>query len=128
MSSTLAHGIDLVAVVRIRGILTREGGEHFEKRVFSEAERGYCRGRRDPYPHFAARFAAKEAYGKALGLGLGVSGDLTEVEVVNDEKGRPSLRLSGRAQEIFRESGYHSILLSLSHDGESAIASVILQG
>jgi holo-[acyl-carrier protein] synthase len=123
----LGHGIDLVSVSRIRAIL-ENGGDHFERRVFSEGERAYCRARKDPMPHFAARFAAKEAYGKALGLGLGPSGEFAEIEVVNGENGRPSLRLGGKAAEIFRERGGGEIHLSLSHEGDQAVASVILLG
>ncbi len=78
--------------------------------------------------HFAARFAAKEAYGKALGLGLGPSGEFAEIEVVNANDGRPSIRLSGSALEIFRKQcGNASIHLSLSHEGDFAIASVIVE-
>lgn len=122
----LGHGIDLVSVSRIRGILEKDS-DHFEKRVFSEGERAYCRARKDPMPHFAARFAAKEAYGKALGLGLGPSGDFAEIEVVNSESGRPTLRLSGKALEVFRDFGGGAIHLSLSHEGDLAIASVVAE-
>ncbi len=121
----LGQGIDLVSVSRIRGILEKDS-DHFEKRVFSEGERAYCRARKDPMPHFAARFAAKEAYGKALGLGLGPTGEFAEIEVVNDERGRPSLRLSGSAEAIFRNSGGGELHLSLSHEGDHAVASVIV--
>lgn len=122
------HGIDLVSVSRIRGILGKDS-DHFEKRVFSEGERAYCRAKKDPMPHFAARFAAKEAYGKALGLGLGPSGEFAEIEVVNDDDGVPSIRLNGSAAEIFRNKcGSAKIFLSLSHDGEYAMASVIVEG
>jgi holo-[acyl-carrier protein] synthase len=122
----LGHGIDLVSAARIRDILARDGST-FEARVFSAGERAYCRARKDPMPHFAARFAAKEAYGKALGLGLGPSGDFAEIEVFNEESGRPVLRLSGRALEIFRERGLRFAHLSLSHEGDLAIASVIVE-
>ena len=123
----VGHGIDLVSVSRIRGILSKDS-DHFEKRVFSEGERAYCRAKKDPMPHFAARFAAKEAYGKALGLGLGPSGELAEIEVVNDEEGVPSIRLNGTAAEIFqKQCGAARIHLSLSHDGEYAMASVIVE-
>lgn len=124
--SILGHGIDLVSIARIREILGKEGSDHFEKRVFSEGERAYCRARKDPMPHFAARFAAKEAYGKALGLGLGPSGEFAEIEVANASDGRPSLRLNGRALEIFQKRGGGDIHLSLAHEGEFAIASVIV--
>jgi holo-[acyl-carrier protein] synthase len=123
----LGHGIDLASVSRLRAILEKEDG-HFEKRVFSEGERAYCRARKDPMPHFAARFAAKEAYGKALGLGLGPSGDFAEIEVVNEASGRPVLRLNGKALEIFRNLGGAEAHLSLSHEGDQAIASVIVWG
>lgn len=123
----LGHGIDLVSISRMRGILDKES-DHFEKRVFSEGERAYCRARKDPMPHFAARFAAKEAYGKALGLGLGPTGEFAEIEVVNDAEGRPSIRLSGSALEIFRGAGGGETHLSLSHEADSAIASVIVTG
>ena len=119
------HGIDLVSISRMRTILER-GGTHFEQRVFSKGEIEYCRKMHDPTPHFAARFAAKEAYGKALGVGLGPSGDFAEIEVTHDEKGAPSLNLTGRALEIFMNRGGGKIFLSLSHDGDFAMASLIL--
>ena len=121
----IGHGIDLASAGRLKAILEKDG-DHFEKRVFSAGEDKYCRSRKDPYPSFAARFAAKEAYGKAMGLGLGATGDFVEVEVVLDGKGAPTLLLSGRANEIFREKGGKEIFLSLSHEGDLAIASVIL--
>lgn len=123
----IGHGIDLVSIERIRSILEKDG-DHFEKRVFSEGERAYCRARKDPMPHFAARFAAKEAYGKAMGLGLGPTGDFVEIEVVNAKDGRPSLKLSGKAKKIFEKAGGGGIFLSLSHEGDGAIASVIVHG
>ncbi len=121
----LLHGIDVVSIERLRGVMGRQG-EHFEKRVFGETERRYCREKHDPIPHFAARFAAKEAYGKALGLGLGPSGGFSEIEVVNDAEGVPSLRLSGAAKKVFEEHGGGQIALSLTHDGDVAMASVII--
>lgn len=124
--SILGHGIDLVSTARMRAILEKDGGDHFEARVFSAGERAYCRARKDPMPHFAARFAAKEAYGKALGLGLGPSGDFAEIEVVNGADGRPSLRVSGAAAEIFGKHGGGEIFLSLTHEGDHAMASVIV--
>lgn len=123
--SIRGHGIDLVSIERIRKILEKECN-HFEQRVFSAGEIAYCRGKKDPYPYFAARFAAKEAYGKALKLGLGPSGDFAEIEVVNEASGAPTLRVSGRAAEVFRASGSTQIFLSLSHEGDLAMASVIL--
>lgn len=123
----LGHGVDIVSISRMREILEKDGS-HFEERVFSSSERAYCRKKSDPYPHFAARFAAKEAYGKALGLGLGPSGDFAEIEVGHREGGAPEILLSGRAKDIFTQRGGKEIHLSLAHDGDSSIASVILLG
>lgn len=121
----VGHGIDIASASRLRKILEKEGS-HFERRVFSAGEIAYCRGKPDCYPSFAARFAAKEAFGKALGLGLGASGDFAEVEVVHDAQGAPKIRLHGRADGIFRSAGGGEIFLSLSHEGDMAIASVIV--
>lgn len=121
----LGHGIDLVSISRLQGILEK-GTSHFEERVFSQNEISYCRKKKNPYPHFAARFAAKEAYGKAMGLGLGPTGDFSEIEVINNEKGAPLIVLNGKAKEIFEKMGGGKILISLTHDGDSAMASVLV--
>lgn len=123
----VGHGIDLTSISRLRAILEKDSGDHFEKRVFSEGERAYCRSRKDPFPHFAARFAAKEAFGKATGLGVGASGDLVEVEVSHDAKGKPFLALKGRALETIEQLKVKRVHLSLTHDGDAAMASVILE-
>lgn len=119
----LGHGIDMASAARLGEALSRPS---FEGRVFSVGEIAYCRKKKNPFPSFAARFAAKEAYGKAMGLGLGPSGDFAEIEVVHDEKGAPAIRLNGRALELFREAGGGEIFLSLSHESDLAIASVII--
>ena len=121
----LGHGVDLASISRLRSALEKE---HFEKRVFTINEIQYCRSKPDPFPHFAARFAAKEAYGKAMGLGLGASGDLLEVEVAQTESGAPKIQLHGRAKELFARTGAKSVFLSLSHEGDLAFASVIVEG
>lgn len=123
----LGHGIDLVHVPRLRQAIERQG-EHFENRVFTSGEREYCRKHKDPFPHFAARFGAKEAYAKAIGLGIGGAGDLKEIEVDRSHGAAPELKLHGRALELFRSRGGVKIHLSLSHDGDMAAASVILLG
>lgn len=119
----LGHGIDMASAARLGEALSRSG---FESRVFSAGEIAFCRKKKDPFPSFAARFAAKEAYGKAMGLGLGPSGDFTEIEVVHNEKGAPAIRLNGRALELFRAAGGGEMFLSLSHEGDLSIASVII--
>jgi len=123
--SVVGHGVDICVVERIRSAVGA-AGSHFEKRVFTAGEIAYCRERKDPYPHFAARYAAKEAFSKALGLGLGAMGDFSEVEVSHGEKGNPLLLIKGRAKENLDALGAKSIWLSLSHDGDWAMASVVL--
>src|SRR5205823_5186039 len=82
----------------------------------------YCRARKDPVPHFAARFAAKEAGLKALGTGLRLGISWRELEVKRERGGPPMLILRGRSREIARQRGGDRMLLALTHDGDYAIA------
>jgi holo-[acyl-carrier protein] synthase len=97
-------------------------------RLFTAGEKAYALAKKDPAPHLAARFAAKEAFLKALGLGLRQGISWQQMEVTRDELGKPSLQLSGRAAEIYQERGLCRLLLSYSHDGDYAFATVILEG
>ena len=119
-------GIDIVDIRRLRRALERQG-DRFLMRVFTAAERDYCRAHRDAAPYFAARFAAKEALFKALGTGWAQGVTWHDAEVLRNEKGAPSLALSGRAEEISRSLGTQSVHVSLSHSEEAAIAIVILE-
>jgi holo-[acyl-carrier protein] synthase len=119
-------GIDVVKVERITDSLERFG-ERFERRLFTEEELAYCRGHKDPIPHLAAHFAAKEALSKAIGTGLSNGVAWKQVEVVQPGGRKPTLRLSGRALEIFTEQGCTSSHLSLTHDGGLAIACVVIE-
>jgi holo-[acyl-carrier protein] synthase len=119
-------GVDLVRIERFRRFV-QEKKHGLLERLFTAGEQGYALAKRDPSPHLAARFAAKEAYLKALGLGLREGISWHEMEVVNDGLGCPSLRLTGRAAEIFRERGLVSAHLSYTHDGDYAVATVVLE-
>jgi holo-[acyl-carrier protein] synthase len=118
-------GIDLVPIPRMRQVLAR-WNERFLTRVFTEDEIAYCRRRKDPVPHFAARFAAKEAGLKALGTGLRLGVNWRELEVRRERGGPPMLILRGRSREIARSRGADRMLLALSHDGDYAIAQAML--
>ena len=121
----IRHGIDLVHVSRLREVM--EGSPVFEERVFTAGERAYCRARPDPFPHFAARFAAKEAVLKAFGRGLsteGPDGWLLDLEVVR-RHGAPTLVGHGAAGRRLRRAAGSPPVLSLSHAGDYAIASVV---
>lgn len=120
-------GTDLAQVSRFRRLLVPEKKAVIE-RLFTPGEIEYCRSRKDPAAHFAARFAAKEAFLKALGLGLRLGLSWQDMDVVRDRWGRPSLELAGRAAALLRERKITGVSLSYSHDGDYAVASVILEG
>lgn len=122
----LGLGIDLVDVPRIRDLLSRHG-ERFTERTFTAAERAYCESCADPAMHFAARFAAKEAAAKALGTGLWAQGvDWRDIEVTREDSGKPGLLLHGGAKAHADGQGVTSILISLTHTKDLAMAQVIL--
>ncbi len=116
-------GIDLVKINRIEAAAKR-WGDRFLQRVFTPREVAYCYQYKQPYTRLAARFAAKEAFLKALGVGLSQGISLQEIEVISDGKRRPQLHCTGRAQETLKN--IQPVHLSLSHDSEYAIAQVLL--
>ena len=118
-------GIDVVHISRMREVI-RRWDDRFVRRVFTDGEIAYCRSRRDPVPHFAARFAAKEAGLKALGTGLRFGIRWCELEVQRARGEAPTLVLSGRSREIGRARGGTRMLLALTHDGDYAIAQAML--
>ena len=126
VGSIVGHGIDVVEVARVAELVERHG-ERFLARCFGPAERAYAESRspRRRAEHLAARFAAKEAALKVLGTGLRGGICWTDIEVVRDGAGCPSLRLSGRAGEVAAERGIASWHLSLTHTATLAYASAI---
>ena len=118
-------GVDLAQIARMRRAVER-WDERFLRRVFTDAEIAYCRERRDPVPHFAARFAAKEAALKALGTGLALGIRWREVEVRRERGQAPTLALTGRCRELALARGAGAALVSLTHDGDYALAQVVL--
>ena len=118
-------GTDLVEIERFRRILEKNETSFINK-CFTEKEQEYCKvkaGGKRAAESFAARFAAKEACGKALGTGIMSEGIcMTDIEVVIDEKGAPHLELKGSAKEKADELGVISISVSLTHDGGMAAA------
>lgn len=118
-------GTDIVEIERIGNSIRKEA---FVNKVFSTVEINYCRQKSKPEASFAARFAAKEAFFKALGTGLYTEGmGPQDVWIENDPSGRPQLKLSAAAQNIIKQrSGQCRIDVTLAHDGPLAIASVVL--
>jgi holo-[acyl-carrier protein] synthase len=123
----LGVGIDLIEVDRIARVLERQG-DRFRRRVFTEGELAYCEGMKFPHPHFAARFAAKEAVSKAFGTGIGGAFGWKSAEVCKDDQGAPWIRLDASADELLRERGAREVLLSLAHTREHATAIALLIG
>jgi holo-[acyl-carrier protein] synthase len=119
-------GIDIVQIPRIEKALQR-WEDRFLMRVFTESEIEYCEGKARPAARFALRFAAKEAFAKALGLGFGKTLSFGQIEVKNDSRGQPYLALHGKSKEAYQSCGIRRSLLSLSDDGPYAIAMVLLE-
>lgn len=112
-------GVDLCDVGRMRASLART--PTLAERLFTAEERAYCEQRRDPAERYAARFAAKEAVLKAMGLGLGAC-RWHDIEVVRADSGAPSLRLTGTAASAAAERGIERWLLTLTHTSDLAEA------
>jgi len=119
----LRIGVDLIDVARITETLAKHG-ERFLARCFTPGERLYCDGGPE---RLAARLAAKEAVGKALGTGIG---DISwvEIEISGDERGRPVLQLHGTAARLAESLGLRNWEISLSHTATQAIAFVVAVG
>ncbi len=118
-------GVDAVEVERFRRVLGRRPG--LAERLLTEAERADAARLPDPGPRLAARFAAKEAVLKALGVGIGAAA-FRDVEVVRDTSGRPSLSLAGAAARLAARHGVTRWHLSLTHTDRLAVASVVAEG
>jgi holo-[acyl-carrier protein] synthase len=121
----LGVGIDLCEVERLREAMARTPG--LRRRVFSEAEQAYCERRRDPGERYAARFAAKEAVLKAMGVGLG-SCALYDIEVVNESSGEPRLALKDSAAKLAAAKGVVGWHLTMTHTSTLAQATALALG
>ena len=119
----LAVGVDMIEIPRIARAIER-WGDRFLQRVYTPNEIARCRGR---VSELAARFAAKEAISKALGVGIWWTGGIswTEAEVRSNRLGKPEVVLYGRAAEYAREQGLDQWAISLTHTNEHAIAMVV---
>jgi holo-[acyl-carrier protein] synthase len=123
--TVLGVGVDLVEIDRIRNMGARHGGRFLEK-VFTAAERESLSGRADPWPGFAARFAAKEAVSKAFGTGIGAELDLTSVSVATDAAGAPHIELDAKGAALLAAKGGSRILISLTHTASLAQAFAVI--
>jgi holo-[acyl-carrier protein] synthase len=118
-------GMDVVEIWRIRDLAQRHAA--FLTQTFAPTELHHCQNKANPFPHLAARFAAKEAVFKALGTGWSNGLKWTDVAVENNAAGKPAIRLSGAARRLAERLGAHKIHLSLTHTGPYAGAQVVLE-
>lgn len=122
----IGTGLDLVSVPRIQRFYERFRARGLS-RLFTPDELDYCLTLADPTPSLAARFAAKEAFFKAAGTGMGPAGGWRDVEVLRLGSGRPLLCLHGKAAAFAQSISVRKIHLSLSHTSELAAATVLLE-
>lgn len=121
-----AVGFDLESIERVKKAVER-GGNAFLERVFTPGEIDYCRSRGEKcWESFSARWAAKEAFAKAAGTGIGAETGLLDFSVLNDENGAPEAVLSDAGMRILEKFGAKKVLLSLSHSRGFAGAFVVL--
>ena len=120
----IAHGIDLVDFPRLGEVIDRHG-DRFINRIFTKREQAAADAVKNRFEKLAGRFAAKEAVLKMIGTGWRGKIAWTDIEVVNDELGRPVVEISGEVRRIADELGIEQITLSISHTANFAMASVV---
>ena len=119
-------GVDLVKMPRIQAAI-ETWGERFQEKIFTEAEQAFCLSKTRPTRYWAMRFAAKEAFSKAIGLGMRQGIRWKDIEVTHNAFGKPELLLHGRAREICIQAGIKNSFLTLTDEAEMAVAVVILE-
>lgn len=122
-SKSVIRGIgnDIIEISRLRQSIERHG-MHFLNRLFTQREQDFCYKFKDPVPHFAGRFAAKEAIAKALGTGFGAQVGWHDIEIINDELGKPLVYLSAAIHQKFNSP---QMMVSISHSTDYATAIAI---
>ena len=118
-------GIDVVENARVADAIRRHG-DRFIQKIYHEGEAEYCRAMKDPTPHFAARFAAKEAVSKALGTGFAGQFSWKDIEVRRKATGEPFIVLHDGAAELAKRLGIAVVLISLSHSRDYAVANAVV--
>lgn len=118
-------GADICTIERIQRAL-EQFGEKFLNRIYTPGERAYSLKKKNPFPHLAGMFAAKEATRKAFGDRInGLS--WTQIEVIHSASGRPILQMHAQVKQRLKAMGIHKTHLSISHDKPHAIAIVIFE-
>ncbi len=118
-------GTDIIEVARMERHITSNSS--LKEKLFTAREQAYSENKATVFQHYAARFAAKEAFFKALGTGYRYGMAFHEIEVVNDDLGKPIVHLHGKVKEFIEKEGIQHIHLSISHVKEMASAFVVLE-
>lgn len=123
--SIIGIGYDMVEVSRIESALSR-WGRKFEARIFTQRELDYCKSKKNCMQRLACRFAAKEALFKALGTGWQFGMGWSDIEIVNNELGKPYVILNGKAEKIAHQLGVCNIFVSMTNTRDYGAAQVVL--
>jgi len=118
-------GTDIIEVGRIKEKLLADEG--FMRSIFTPSEIEYCESKKNKAENFAARYAAKEAFFKALGTGWRYGMAFKEIEITNDELGKPDIKVSGKVKDFIEKNKIENIHVSLSHIRDMVNAIVILE-
>jgi holo-[acyl-carrier protein] synthase len=119
-------GVDIIKIERFKMALAR-WGDRLCNRVFTPQELLICQNKARPERHLALRFAAKEAFLKAMGKGMFQGIAWHDIEIINDPSGRPHMKVWGKAERLCKEKGVKEILVSISHETEYGVAQVLLE-
>ena len=119
-------GIDIIKISRIENVI-KKWGDRFIDRVFTPDEKVFCFKRVRPFPAFALRFAAKEAFSKALGTGMKKGVFWRDIEVFHFKSGKPGLNIYGTSRSLCEKEKIKSFHVSLSDEDEYGVAMVILE-
>lgn len=118
-------GTDLIECARIQRVYERQQ-QRFLNRVFTEGEQAYCLKMKNPIPHLAARFAAKEAVSKCFTTGIGELLGWRSIEVVKGEREEPHIRLDEKGRKLLEKLGADEVLVSLAHTENYGLAFAVL--
>jgi len=118
-------GVDIIEISRIKTAIEKDN--KFIDRLFTKKEIEYCESKAKRAQHYAARFASKEAFFKALGTGWRNGMSWTDIKIENDKLGKPEITLTGETLAYFKKQKLKSIILSISHSKEYAVGFVIIE-
>ncbi len=118
-------GIDIIEVERVKKLISKK--DKYLKRIYTETEIKYCEKFKRKEQEYAGRFSAKEAFSKAMGTGIGHGIKFNEIEIINDDLGKPEINLFGFTKDYFQKKGLKNIFVSISHLKEYATAVVVIE-